>query len=506
MAHVALSHHGPHPNSENFRLSFFSRLRPSSPVLEAEPEVRATVPAATAVLDAPNAFADTSVSFADLGVSRDLVEAMNARGITSPFPVQVLTIPDALAGRDVSGKAKTGSGKTLAFGLPLLMGTTTAKKRRPASIVLVPTRELANQVADELAPLAEARGLWITAIYGGVSMARQISALRSGVDIVIATPGRMNDLLERGEMSVADVRFVVLDEADQMADMGFMPQVERILTQIEGTPQTLLFSATLDGAVGQLVKKYQHDPARHEVESESQSVDSLEQRFIGVSTDERLAVAARICAGAERALVFVRTTHGADRVARQLAGEGLRTEAIHGRLSQSKRERALASFSAGRTPVLVATNVAARGLHVDGIDVVIHFDPPEDHKTYLHRSGRTARAGEEGLVVTLVLPEQMRDVAQIQKDAGLDLAIVAMKADDNRLLDLKSWEAPAGLVWPTGRSASPQGGGNSRGRAPRAAQGRPAGRGAVRAVSHGDHEGARRQDRQPAVAFSRRRR
>ncbi len=502
---MALSHHGLHPNTENLRLSFFARKRAPEATIDVAPETRTDAPAATAVLDAPNAFADTGVSFADLGVSRDLVEAMNARGITAPFPVQVLTIPDALSGRDVSGKAKTGSGKTLAFGLPLLMRTRTAKKRRPASIVLVPTRELANQVAEELAPLAEARGLWIAAIYGGVSMSRQINALRSGVDLVIATPGRMNDLLERGEMSVADVQFVVLDEADQMADMGFMPQVERILKQIEGNPQTLLFSATLDGAVGQLVKNYQHDPARHEVESETQSVDSLEQRFIGVSTDDRLAVAARICAGAQRALVFVRTTHGADRIAKQLAGEGLRTEAIHGRLSQNRRERALASFSEGRTPVLVATNVAARGLHVDGIDVVIHFDPPEDHKTYLHRSGRTARAGEEGLVVTLVLPEQMRDVAQIQKDAGLDLAIVAMKPDDNRLLDLKSWEAPAGLVWPTAqRGGSPSAGANRR--PARAAQGRPAGRGAVRAVSHGDHEGSRREDRQPAVAFSRRRR
>ncbi|MFA7248450.1 MAG: DEAD/DEAH box helicase [Dehalococcoidia bacterium] len=482
------------------------RATPSATVEAAasHPAVHTAAPPALAV-------ADAAVTFEDLGVARDLVDALAERGITAPFPVQVLTIPDALAGRDVSGKAKTGSGKTLAFGLPLVERTRTSRRRRPESIVLVPTRELANQVAAEIAPLAEARGLWIAAIYGGVSMSRQINALRQGVDIVIATPGRLNDLLERGEMSVADVKVVVLDEADQMADMGFMPQVERILKQIEGTPQTLLFSATLDGAVGQLVRNYQHDPIRYEVESETQTVDSLEQRFIGVSAEDRLAVAARVCAGASRALVFVRTTHGADRVARQLADEGLRTAAIHGRLSQAKRERALAAFSAGQTPVLVATNVAARGLHVDGIDVVIHFDPPEDHKTYLHRSGRTARAGEDGLVVTLVLPEQMRDIAAIQRDAGLDLAIVPMRPDDSRLLDLSAWEAPAGVGWPAQRGGEPRGRG-PRDRAPRSAPGRPASRGAVRAVRHGDHEGAARpavragERSEPAIAFSRRRR
>ena len=487
-------------------MPFFARKSATATTLTVEPVAPARIHAA--LRDTGAAEDGPTVTFEDLGVSHDLAEVLNVRGITAPFPVQVLTIPDALAGRDVSGKAKTGSGKTLAFGLPLVERTKTARRRRPASIVLVPTRELANQVADEIAPLAEARGLWITAIYGGVSMSRQINALRHGVDIVIATPGRLNDLLERGEMSVADVQFVVLDEADQMADMGFMPQVERILKQIEGTPQTLLFSATLDGAVGALVRNYQHDPVRYEVESETQTVDSLEQRFIGVTSDDRLAVAGRICAGATRALVFVRTTHGADRVAAQLAEQGLRTAAIHGRLSQAKREAALAAFAAGRTPVLVATNVAARGLHVDGIDVVIHFDPPEDHKVYLHRSGRTARAGEDGLVVTLVLPEQMRDVAMIQRDGGLDLQIVPMRPDDNRLLDLSAWEAPAGLVWPARGGSSPSGTG-ARGRAPRNAGGRPPARGAVRAVSHGDHEGARPAaraggSRGSAAVFSRR--
>ena len=489
-------------------MSFFSLLRSNAPTTEAPEPVQPTEADAS-----EDSFA-TTVSFADLGVAPDLIEILADRGITAPFPVQVLTIPDALAGRDVCGKAKTGSGKTLAFGLPLVSATKPSKRRRPESLVLVPTRELANQVAEELVPLAEARGLWLTAIYGGVSMARQISALRQGVDIVIATPGRLNDLLERGEMSVADVRFVVLDEADQMADMGFLPQVERILKQIEGKPQTLLFSATLDGAIGSLVRNYQRDPAQHEVVSETISVESLEQRFIGVTAEERLAVAGRICAGASRVLVFVRTTHGADRIARQLADTGLRTAAIHGRLSQAKRERALAAFSDGQTPVLVATNVAARGLHVDGIDVVIHFDPPEDGKTYLHRSGRTARAGEEGLVVTLVMPEQMRDIATIQREAGLDLAIVPMRPDDNRLLDLAAWEAPKGLVWPSSGQSGQSGSNGARGRAPRNAPGRPAPRGSVRAARSVPREGGRdsgrsngRGSRGPSVevAFSRRR-
>jgi len=383
-----------------------------------------------------------ALSFEGLGVAKDLIEVLNKLGITEPTPVQVLTIADAMSGRDVCGKAQTGSGKTLAFGLPLIERTQTAQRRRPTSLVLVPTRELANQVAETLVPFAMARGLWLCAVYGGVSMLRQIQALQAGTDIVIATPGRLNDLLERGELKLDDVSTVVLDEADQMADMGFMPQVDRILSRIEGA-QVMLFSATLDGAIGSLVNRYQHDPARHEVVSEQQSVDTLSHRFIGVTSDTRIPVTARIVAGARRALVFVRTTHGADRIAQQLEREGLRTGALHGRLSQSKRERTLAAFIKGETPVLVATNVAARGLHVDGLDVVVHFDLPEDAKTYVHRSGRTARAGEEGLAVTLCLPHEGRDVAILQRDAGLQLAVVPMQPDDARLLDLASWMPPA---------------------------------------------------------------
>lgn len=387
-------------------------------------------------------------TFEALGLSPDLVTALSANGITRPFPVQSLTIPDAMAGRDVCGMAQTGSGKTLAFGLPMIERTTTAKRRRPHSLVLVPTRELANQVADELAPLAASRGLWLCAIYGGASMVRQIRALHAGVDIVIATPGRLNDLLERGELTMDDVSFVVLDEADQMADMGFLPQIQRILDQIPEKPQTLLFSATLDGVAGSISRRYQQDPVRLEVVSDTPTVQTLKQRFIGVSYEDKLAVAARILAGAERAVVFSRTTHGADRLADQLDLDDRRALPIHGRCSQNQRERTLARFAAGDARVLVATNVAARGLHVDGVDVVLHFDPPEDGKTYLHRSGRTARAGADGLVVTLVLSDQVRDVVGVQREAGVDYAIVPMRPDDERLDDLGAWDAPAGAVLP----------------------------------------------------------
>lgn len=427
-----------------------------------------TTLASTQAVPAPQA--STSTTFESLGVSRDLVEALATRGIREPFPIQTLAIPDALAGRDVSGMAQTGSGKTLAFGIPMVERTVTSRRRRPQGLVLVPTRELANQVTDELASLAAARGLWVAAIYGGASMMRQIRALHAGVDIVVATPGRLNDLLERGEVSVADVSFVTLDEADQMADMGFLPQIERILDQIDGQPQTLLFSATLDGAVGTLVRRYQQDPVRLEVASRQTTNETLEQRFIGVSGDDKIRVAARICAGVHRAIVFSRTTHGADRLARQLDTTERPAVAIHGRLSQSRRERMLARFASGSAPVLVATNVAARGLHIAGVDIVMHYDPPEDGKTYLHRSGRTARAGAEGLVVSLVTSDQTRDIVQMQREAGIDIAIVPMRSGDERLDDLAGFEPPEGGLGPMLALAGPRpqqvagGGGSPRGR------------------------------------------
>ncbi|HEY5153708.1 MAG TPA: DEAD/DEAH box helicase [Acidimicrobiales bacterium] len=387
-----------------------------------------------------------TTTFDALGVSHDLVTALAEGGITAPFPIQALTIPDALAGRDVCGKAKTGSGKTLAFGLPIIERVGRAEPRRPKAIALVPTRELALQVHDELAPMAQSRGVRMLAIYGGANMEKQIKALAKGVDFVVATPGRMIDLIERKEVSVADLEIVVLDEADRMADMGFLPQVEWILRQVDGTHQTLLFSATLDGVVDTLIKRYQHDPAMHEIESDSVTVDEMTHRFLYVHQMDKVKMVASIARHANRTMVFVRTKRGADRLAEQLEKEGVRAEPIHGDLRQVARERALSDFSAGKLSVLVATDVAARGIHVDDVDNVIHFDPPEDSKAYLHRSGRTARAGEEGLVVTLVLWDQELEVKRLMKRIAVDQPIVEMFSNDKRLANLTAWDPNAEAV------------------------------------------------------------
>ena len=384
-----------------------------------------------------------TTTFDALGVSTDLVEALSSRGITAPFPIQELSIPDAMAGRDVCGKAKTGSGKTLAFGLPIIERVGRAEPRRPKAIALVPTRELALQVHDELAPLAEQRGVRMLAIYGGANMERQIKSLAKGVDFVVATPGRMIDLIERKEVSVADLEIVVLDEADRMADMGFLPQVEWILRQADNRHQTLLFSATLDGVVDTLIKRYQTDPAMHEIESTLVTVDEMTHRFLQIHQMDKVKVVASIARSSNRTIVFVRTKRGADRLAEQLAKEDVRALAIHGDLRQTAREKALSDFSAGKLPVLVATDVAARGIHVDDVDVVIHYDPPEDHKAYLHRSGRTARAGEEGLVVTLVLWDQELEVKRLMKRLGLEQPLTEMFSNDKRLADLTSWDPTA---------------------------------------------------------------
>jgi superfamily II DNA/RNA helicase len=363
-----------------------------------------------------------------------------ARGIIMPFPIQSLTIPDGLAGRDVCGKAKTGSGKTLAFGIPVLERMHKAQPRRPSAIALVPTRELALQVHDELLPLAEARGATLHAIYGGARMDRQIKALHAGVDFVVATPGRVIDLMQQGELSMADVDHVVIDEADRMADMGFLPQVEWILRHADGRHQTLLFSATLDGAVGALVKRYQHDPVFHEVISAQVTVEEMSHRFLLVHELDKVKVAAAIAGHNKRTLMFVRTKRGADKLALQLRREGVKASPIHGDLRQNLREKALADFMAGSLQVLVATDVAARGIHVDNVDVVVHVDPPEDHKSYLHRSGRTARAGEFGVAVSLVLWNQELEAKRLQTRLGLNQPLVEVFSNDTRLADLRGWD------------------------------------------------------------------
>jgi superfamily II DNA/RNA helicase len=403
------------------------------------------------VVDQTDDLYETARTFESLGVSEELTKALADQGIVSAFPIQALTIADALAGRDVCGKAKTGSGKTLAFGVPLLQrakatrdreGARTGAPPRPAqplALVLLPTRELAVQVHDVLAPLAKILGLHAVAVYGGADIDRQVAKLRKGVDVIIATPGRLIDLGDRGEVSVAHLETLVLDEADRMADMGFMPQVEWVLRRLESAHQTLLFSATLDGAVDRLVQRYLTDPVFHEVASSTQTVTLMEHRFIQVHQMDKVKVAAAICRSQEKSLFFVRTKRGADRLVENLEKEGIRAAAIHGDLRQANRERALADFSNGKLPVLVATDVAARGLHIEAVDGVIHYDPPEDHKAYLHRSGRTARAGRAGVVVSLTLWNQLVEVEVIQRRLGLRIPIVEMFSNDPRLADLAAW-------------------------------------------------------------------
>jgi superfamily II DNA/RNA helicase len=394
---------------------------------------------------------ETAGTFESLGVVDLLVKELADQGITTPFPIQALTIADGLSGRDVCGKAKTGSGKTLAFGLPLLQRTAAAlggegparsrgHPARPRALVLLPTRELAVQVHDVLAPLAKRVSLRVAAVYGGADVDRQVAKLRKGVDVVIATPGRLIDLGDRGELSVADVEVLVLDEADRMADMGFMPQVEWVLRRLGRPHQTLLFSATLDGAVDRLVRRYMHDPVYHEVASSTQTVSAMVHRFFQVHQMDKVRVAASIARAQDKTLIFVRTKRGADRLVEQLGDEGVRAAAIHGDLRQANRERALADFASGKLPVLVATDVAARGLHIEGVDVVVHYDPPEDHKAYLHRSGRTARAGSTGVVVSLVLWNQVVEAEVVQRRLGLRVPIIEVFSNDPRLRDLGDWE------------------------------------------------------------------
>jgi superfamily II DNA/RNA helicase len=385
-------------------------------------------------------------------VSPELTKALADEGIVSAFPIQALTIADALAGRDVCGKAKTGSGKTLAFGVPLLQRTKArrdaqgdreraSRPAKPLALVLLPTRELAVQVHDVLEPLARTIGLRAVSVYGGADIDRQITKLRKGVDVIIATPGRLIDLGDRGEINVEGLDVLVLDEADRMADMGFMPQVEWVLRRIAEHPhQTLLFSATLDGAVDRLVKRYLTDPVFHEVQSDTQTVTLMAHHFLNVHQMDRIKVAAAICNSFDKTIIFCRTKRGADRLVEQLQKEGVDAAAIHGDLRQSQREKALADFGADKLSVLVATDVAARGLHIDGVDCVMHFDPPEDHKAYIHRSGRTARAGSTGVVVSLLLYNQIIEAEVIMRRLALKRPIIEVFSNNPHLKDLANWD------------------------------------------------------------------
>jgi len=384
--------------------------------------------------------------FRGLGVSEEIVGVLAGYGITEPFPIQEMTIPDGLAGRDVCGKAQTGSGKTLAFGIPLVERTPPGVAGRPHALVLVPTRELCSQVAEELSPLAAAKGLGLAAVYGGVSMKEQTDAVEAGAAILVATPGRLIDLEERRLVNLSDVERVVIDEADQMADMGFLPQVHQIMRRVGGSPQVMLFSATLDGQVQGLINRYLNDPVRHEVAMDGDIADEQTHRFLAVHHLDKPKVAARIIRSVKRTLVFVSTRHGADRVAEDLRKEGVDAHPIHGDLRQSDRERRLADFTEGRLAALVATNLASRGLDISDVDVVLHYEPPQDYKAFIHRSGRTARAGESGLVVTLVEWDEVEEVKRIQAASGLNYEIVKLFSNDDRLDDLVAHEP--GVVAP----------------------------------------------------------
>jgi superfamily II DNA/RNA helicase len=357
--------------------------------------------------------------FMALGVPEDLVIALEEMDRPSPFPVQTLTLADSLSGADLCVKAPTGSGKTLAFAIPVALRTQRGKDGRPRALILLPTRELAGQVAETLLPLARTKGLRVATVYGGTNIGRDLTRLRQGVDVLVATPGRLADLVERRAADLSAVDVVVLDEADRMADMGFLPEVVRLLDRTSDARQTLLFSATLDGDVDTLIRRYQKDPVRHTVAAEPSAAGDVRHLFWGADRDARRRLTGDVLRAVDPAIVFTRTKHGADRLVKQLRQDGIAAAAIHGDRSQSQRERALASFRAGEVTTLVATDVAARGIHVDDVAVVVHYDLAGSDKDYQHRSGRTGRAGASGVVLTFVDPSQHADTAAIQRALAL---------------------------------------------------------------------------------------
>jgi superfamily II DNA/RNA helicase len=387
-------------------------------------------------------------TFADLGLPAELVRVLTREGLTTPFEIQAATIPDALAGRDVLGRGQTGSGKTLAFGLPLLARVARSGRalpHHPKALILVPTRELAMQVADALMPLGRSVGVFLKTAVGGVPYDRQMDALRRGVEVMVATPGRLGDLIERGACKLDQVEVSVLDEADQMADMGFLPEVTELLAKTPEHAQRLLFSATLDGDVDTLVKRFMHDPVTHSTAPAEASVSTMDHHLLLIPPHDKFPITASIANRAGKTIVFARTQMGVDRLVEQLAAVGVRAGALHGGKTQRVRTRTLAEFKEGRTNVLVATDVAARGIHVDGISLVVHVDPPKDPKDYLHRAGRTARAGESGAVVTLVLPKQRRTTTQMMVKAGVAPSEARVRLGDEKLAEITGAREPSGV-------------------------------------------------------------
>ncbi|WP_065959594.1 DEAD/DEAH box helicase [Streptomyces sparsogenes] len=387
-------------------------------------------------------------SFTELDLPDALTAELARQGVTVPFPIQAAALPNALAGRDVLGRGRTGSGKTLAFGLALLARTAgrRAEPRHPLALVLVPTRELAQQVTDALAPYARPLRLRPATVVGGMSINRQAAALRDGAEVVIATPGRLHDLIERGDCVLDQVRVTVLDEADQMADMGFLPQVTRLLRQVPADGQHMLFSATLDHNVGQLVRRFLDDPAVHSVDASAGAVTTMEHHLLHIEDTDKRAVVTRVAARDGRVIMFLDTKRAVDRLTRHLLASGVRAAGLHGGKSQPQRTRTLDYFKTGHVSVLVATNVAARGIHVDDLDLVVNVDPPADHKDYLHRGGRTARAGGSGTVVTLVLPAQRRAMNGLMADAGITPRTTRVRSEDTELARITGARVPSGVA------------------------------------------------------------
>jgi superfamily II DNA/RNA helicase len=419
-------------------------------------------------------------SFADLAMPTRLLAALGREGVTIPFPIQAATLPNSLAGRDVLGRGRTGSGKTLAFGLALLARTTgrRAEPRQPLALVLVPTRELAQQVTDALTPYARSVSLRLATVVGGMSIGRQAGALRAGAEVVVATPGRLKDLIDRGDCRLDDVGITVLDEADQMTDMGFMPQVTALLGKVRPDGQRMLFSATLDRNVDLLVRRYLTDPVVHSVDPSAGAVTTMEHHVLHVHDADKHRTTTEIAARDGRVMMFLDTKHAVDRLTKHLLNSGVRAAALHGGKSQPHRTRTLAQFKSGHVTALVATNVAARGIHIDNLDLVVNVDPPSDHKDYLHRGGRTARAGESGSVVTLVTRDQRRGMSRLMASAGITPRITPVRSGEAELSRITGAQAPSGVpvvitapaVERPRRASS-----SSRGRRGRTGQGRPVG-------------------------------
>ncbi|MFD5933047.1 DEAD/DEAH box helicase [Streptomyces sp. NPDC060333] len=386
-------------------------------------------------------------AFADLDMPGALLAALGTQGVSVPFPIQGATLPNTLAGRDVLGRGRTGSGKTLAFGLALLARTAgqRAEPHQPLALILVPTRELAQQVTDALTPYARSVRLRLATVVGGMSIGRQAGALRAGAEVIVATPGRLKDLIDRGDCRLNQVAITVLDEADQMADMGFMPQVTALLEQVRPEGQRMLFSATLDRNVDLLVRRYLTDPVVHSVDPSAGAVTTMEHHVLHVHGADKQRTTTEIAAREGRVMMFLDTKHAVDRLTEHLLNSGVRAAALHGGKSQPQRTRTLGQFKTGHVTVLVATNVAARGIHVDNLDLVVNIDPPTDHKDYLHRGGRTARAGESGSVVTLVTPNQRRDMTRLMTAAGITPQSTQVRSGEEALHRITGAQAPSGI-------------------------------------------------------------